>query len=157
MLNWTDNCKNYAKLILAKIEILPNVNGMAINADIRQCAWMFNGSNYANVLHWSDKALAKQELKNSTKVVSGDYVEEHAVPVKFICQAILSLENPTVEEIQDILINFASPTIITKEEDGRLKDAKLNTKMPADWDGKDHYARYTQVGINVVENPNGRK
>lgn len=44
---------------------------------------------------------------------------------------------------------YSNIVIVTEEEDRRLREAKLTSCMPKDWDGVDIFARYKVVGIEI--------
>ena len=48
---------------------------------------------------------------------------------------------------EDVFVHHSA--LVTTEEHKRLSDAGLRSKMPKDWDGKDPFARYKIVGIEV--------
>lgn len=73
---------------------------------------------------------------------------EHSKPMNLLIKELRI--DPTINKIHTVLESY-HVTIITREEDRLLTKAKLNSKMPLDWDGKDPYARYHAVGIVVIK------
>ena len=101
---------------------------------------------------WNETVSLEAKLENNRKNV----VKEHVIPLKRITQELVQLAESNITSLKDIaecldkLVVFAT---ITKEEDKRLRDQKLNSKMPAGYDlegdplYKDPYARYKVTGI----------
>lgn len=97
----------------------------------------------------------EQQFYNQTKVYSFNremkpedrLICEHVVPFNVIVEKFF--ENPTKDNFLK-LHSLDVVCIITKEEDARLK-GDLNDKMPADWDGKDIWARYKEAEIEIVK------
>ena len=55
---------------------------------------------------------------------------EHTVPCKIVRDKLLSLSDITYESVSDILDQFHVVSIISNEEDQKLRDAGLTSKMP---------------------------
>ncbi|MCL2912277.1 hypothetical protein L2725_00525 [Shewanella corallii] len=87
-------------------------------------------------------------------------VKEHVVPLKVIVEKLIALsadKAPSLEEIAACIDENLIFATITKEEDKRLRDAKLNSRMP---DGyyqaghslfNDKFARYRVANIQLTE------
>ena len=75
-------------------------------------------------------------------------IAEHSIPKNIIVRKLLEKEN-TKANAKNILEKYLHLLVITKEEDDKLRKAKLFKNMPDDWDGKDPYARYKKVGIEL--------
>lgn len=82
-----------------------------------------------------------------------DVVYDHSVPFNFLQTELLTLENPNAERVLAVLKRHGRVAIITKDENKRLNAAKLQSKMPSDWDQVDPLARYKAVGIEMVSGP----
>jgi hypothetical protein len=83
---------------------------------------------------------------------TGELVYDHSVPFKYLQVELLELSEVTVETVAAALRRYRAGVLITKEEDVRLNAAGYRSKMPKDWDGADHLARYKAVGIEIVNN-----
>jgi len=82
----------------------------------------------------------------------GEIVYDHAVPFRYLQEALLALDPVTLPAVAATLEKFATRAIITKAENALLNASGLSRKMPADWDELDPLARYKAVGIDLVEN-----
>ncbi|MEP1202052.1 hypothetical protein [Tateyamaria sp.] len=71
---------------------------------------------------------------------------EHSVPLKVIGSLLLEAE--TQEAMMRILERYVQIVWVTKDEDIRLNQMGLRSKMPADWD-RTTYARYVAAGIEL--------
>lgn len=79
---------------------------------------------------------------------------DHAIPYRYELEALMKLTEPTPENVRDVLNKYYAHVIITSEEDARLTSARLQSRMPDDWNQVDELARYRAVGIEVHPNPN---
>ena len=70
--------------------------------------------------------------------------------MRTVIEMILN-KSPDRQAVEDIIRRFVHGVLITKEEHEYLRENGLSSKMPADWDGKDWTARYTKVGISLVD------
>ena len=113
-------------------------------AVIDQAIWTWSEfeGKYEGCRLWSVKALRGLE-------VDLPLIHEHPVPRKEIRARLFSLEQATPESVQTILDALCFGVVVTKVEDVALIKAGLNAKMPDGWDGKDVYARYKVVDIEV--------
>lgn len=75
---------------------------------------------------------------------------EHTIPVRVIREKCLLAQ--TRDSIVEAL-NSARVAWILKSEDERLTENGLRSTMPADWNGKDPFARYAAVGIEIITVP----
>lgn len=80
------------------------------------------------------------------------------MPISVIKDMLLKLgPNATIKDIQKILDDFVMFATITKDEDKKLNDAGLKSKMPDTCyvknnelkEGFDKFARHTEVGIEL--------
>jgi hypothetical protein len=101
---------------------------------------------------------ALNELEKGSKNTSTSMLEnpaqpsthEHTIPFSVIRNKLLDIEPVTFESVASVLTKFHVVCKISNEEDQRLKDEGLNSKMPENWDGENPFARYDAVGISVV-------
>jgi len=82
----------------------------------------------------------------------GPVVAEHLIPISVLLNSRLyAAVDPVVET--DALVHlakqYANMALISVEEDALLRKHKLQSTMPANWDGADLFARYRAVGIEV--------
>ena len=107
---------------------------------------------------WNETVSKAAEKIKDRKLV----VKEHVVPLRRITKELKILaetKNTSLSHISkclDQLIFFAT---ITKEEDALLRKNKLHSRMPPEYDEKDHilyrdpFARYKIVGIEYELKP----
>jgi hypothetical protein len=112
--------------------------------------------NHATQLPGYDNKLgashvSKGALNRIQENSISDLVGEHSVPISVVNTEIRKLEPPTVESIQSLIKKYSIRVVITKEEDERLRAAKLTKSMPIDWDHKEKFARYEKCSIEIVE------
>ena len=84
---------------------------------------------------------------------TGALAYDHAVPFRYLQAELLGLSDVTPDNVRDVLDRHGIVDLITPDDDRRLNQAGYRSAMPADWDGRDPFARYTAVGIALV--PNG--
>lgn len=101
-------------------------------------------------------------LKAMNETSRTNVVKEHVIPLKRIAEELAKLaESNTISsnDISNCLDNLIFFATITKEEDKLLRDKKLHSKMPAEYDleghclYKDPHARYKAVGIEYKYYP----
>lgn len=108
----------------------------------------FNGK-HKGCKYWSEEALRVWSVqKPSVK----ELVHEHLVPRKVLIHKLFNEVEHEQNKIYEFLDKFCIGIVVTKAEDKALNNAKLNSKMPDDWDNKDPWARYTAINLRVVEN-----
>ncbi len=82
----------------------------------------------------------------------GPTVSEHIIPISVLLNSkIYARAEPTIdtEGLIQLVAQYSTMALITNEEDARLRQAKLQSSMPEDWDGVDMFARYKAIGIVV--------
>lgn len=76
-------------------------------------------------------------------------IKEHAVPVRKLRELLTNLgADASVNEIEETLIKYYKLGVLTKEEDDKINQASLNSRMPLDWDGENMFARYAAAKID---------
>ena len=90
--------------------------------------------------------IPQSKLASST---NGKTQVEHVVPLRVIVDMLLEIKKPTKKKVKTVLADMYRVCLVTTEEHKRLSDEGLRSKMPEDWDGKDPFARYKVVGIEV--------
>ena len=93
---------------------------------------------------WSNEALQSGSKR-------AGLIHEHLVPRNIIRSKIFALEMPDMHSIKCILEGTCIGVVVTKTEDDRLREFKLNKAMPDGWDGKDVWARYRKANIPVMD------
>lgn len=78
---------------------------------------------------------------------------DHCIPFNVLRDRLLDVAEPTGQAIRPILEKNVS-ALITIEEDKRLREVGLGSKMRSDWDWEtgDPLARYSAAGIQVERN-----
>ncbi|MEP2784825.1 MAG: hypothetical protein ABJO67_04090 [Pseudoruegeria sp.] len=77
---------------------------------------------------------------------------EHPVPLTSCLYPLVrdALKRGGDVAAREVLEKFHRPSWITTEEDLRLNNCGLRSKMPSDWDGYNPFARYEEVGIELI-------
>ena len=65
-------------------------------------------------------------------------------------ERVLALGNLRAWEIAEIVKKWTVIAWVTKSEDQRLRDARLHSKMPSDWNGTHIFSRYEKCGISCI-------
>ncbi len=92
--------------------------------------------------------------KDAREIINGDkgrLMKDHSVPVRELRELMRGAYEEgrlsEIKEIKQFLEKYCCLGVITKEEDNRLNDKKLRSKIPDGWNSKDMFARYAEVGI----------
>ena len=102
-------------------------------------------ANKKNVRYVSSAAVPHLAQK-------GPVVAEHLIPISVLLNSRLYVSmDPVVgtDDLVRLVKQYANMALISVEEDALLRKYKLQSKMPANWDGADLFARYRAVGIEV--------
>ena len=83
----------------------------------------------------------------------GKLIYDHAVPFSYLQKELLALDSVTTKTVEEVLLRHGIACLITKEEDRMLNKAGLGRKMPDGWNKQDCLARYSAIGIEIIENP----
>lgn len=78
---------------------------------------------------------------------------DHAVPFRALQAQLMEMAAPSTDAVKEVLVRDLTVCIITSEEEALLNAARLGSRMPPNWDGRDPLARYHTVGIEVEPNP----
>lgn len=114
----------------------------------------------ALVQFWQTKTLGMSGLSQKSRIPrSGkaaglalkECVVEHTVPQQVIVNMLVDHQNLSTKEVESILKKFFVVRLVSKDEDAQLRSSGLRSVMPDDWDGRDPFARYRKVGIQVPE------
>jgi hypothetical protein len=86
---------------------------------------------------------------------SGTLIYDHAIPFRYLQEALLDLDPLTPEAVEAVLNRYGVAVLLTKGEDAQLAKCGLARSMPAGWEvGKgDPLARYKEAQIEVIPNP----
>ena len=112
----------------------------------KSCPEYKGNSNRRNVRYISSNARRAID-SNEPRLIA-----DHALPVSLALTDIYAQNLNTVDELVALVARFSTMVLITEREDNQLREAGLVKSMPANWDGIDHLARYSHVGIEVSEN-----
>jgi hypothetical protein len=77
---------------------------------------------------------------------------EHIVPISFITEQVYKLRRPSKSQIGSVILKWSILALITRREHETLRRAKLYDKMPDNWDRRNKFARYNEVGISLKKN-----
>lgn len=95
--------------------------------------------------------LSSRQLLKTIRKAGISFVREHTVPVDVVLKMLYqNLDNLTEDLFWQIMDKYNITTIVLKTEDTRLTQAGVSKSMPLDWDGKDPFARYKLVGIEIA-------
>jgi|GEM_PF-741396 len=109
--------------------------------------------------HWQHKTMglhnqAKKRDIPRSKAATGqplsECIVEHSVPLMEIVRWLMEMNPLTELRVTNLLKKFYRMRLVTKEENTRLNEGELRSKMPDGWDGKDVYARYRAAKIKLV-------
>ena len=95
--------------------------------------------------YWSNEAKKAYTLDKKVKLI-----HEHLMPREIIRKMVFDLDQPTAEDLMNLFSKNLIGVVVTKEEDNRLNDLGLRSKMLDDWDGVDPWARHEKA--NIVSN-----
>ncbi len=108
--------------------------------------------------YWQNKTLGmhgqsqKKNIPRSKAAVGkklNECIVEHAVPQMEIVNWLMDMKPLNNEGIEKILKKYFRVSLVTKKEHERLNASGLRYKMPQNWDKKDVWARYKEVGIEA--------
>lgn len=133
-----DNCFCAIKLLRTWPEDMRNISAPLIRFCVRGATKHYN-TLHPGTTYTSTKAA---ELPKGSSTI-----REHPVPVSELNKRLAKID--TAEEMMALLPLYSNIVIVTEEEDRRLREAKLTSCMPKDWDGIDIFARYKVVGIEI--------
>ncbi len=91
--------------------------------------------------------ISRDALSSIKKKSNISLIKDHIVPIKVIHGILQTDINRSEENIERLLKKYYRIGVITKEEDHKLNNLQLKSKMPDDWDGNDVYARYKRADI----------
>ena len=109
--------------------------------------------------HWQHKIMglhsqAKKKGIPRSKAAIGqplkECVVEHSVPLMEIVKWLMKLNPLTELRVTNLLKKFYRVRLVTLDENRKLNEGALRSKMPEDWDGKDVFARYRAAVIKLV-------
>ena len=115
----------------------------AVFADVIWAWTVFDGK-YDRCEYWSEDAYKIREN-------GGKFIHEHVVPKKLIIEHLMSLENPSQESVKRILVACCIAVVVTVEQDRKLDELGLRSKMPEGSDINNPWARYEKTGIKVIK------
>lgn len=111
-------------------------------------AWTEFDGKYRGCPYWSKAAIKRRRKDPKAKLK-----HEHAVPRKVVIDSLLKMNQPTMEQVKDVLERLLIGVVVTPEE-ADLLDRKFRDKMPEEFSKQqDAFLRYDLCGIEYVENP----
>ncbi len=105
--------------------------------------WSEFHGKYDGCFCWSAEALKVAEQTKELR-------HEHLIPRGVLIAMLISNPPASAEALLSWLNSRCVGVVVTKAEDAKLNKAGLRSKMPADWDGKDIWARYRAAGIRLA-------
>ena len=108
--------------------------------------------------YWQNKILGhhgqahKVRIPRSKAALNRPDIEcmvEHVMPQMEIVNRLMDMHPLTEAGVIEILTNYLRVMIVTRDEHALLNASGLRSTMPSDWDGKDVFARYAAIGIEV--------
>jgi hypothetical protein len=112
--------------------------------------------------YWQNKVLGEhgqahkrhiRRSKAAAQLPLTECVVEHVMPQMELVNRLMSMRPVTETGVIEILTKYLRVIVVTREEHGRLNSLGLRSVMPRDWDGRDVFARYEAVGIELAEAP----
>jgi hypothetical protein len=144
-------------LVLLKIDRTElNISALKhhIRSAIREASQHVTKLPNRKVQYISVKALNLQSQAKSKHELKGLIIYEHVIPISVLNDHIFNMENPTCDSIQEFLLEFSVTAYIASCENIRLKENKLNEKMPKGTTiFSNKFARYDMVGIPYTAYP----
>ncbi len=95
---------------------------------------------HAGCRFWSSQALDQRT----------DLRHVHSVSRRLLITMLPEVSAPTEENVRRVL-DLCVGVVVTAEEDRALNAAGMRSRMPEGWDGRDVFARYRAVRIEVVD------
>ncbi|MWJ26727.1 hypothetical protein GPM19_00645 [Halomonas sp. ZH2S] len=113
-------------------------------AVVSEITWVWSefDGKHKGCKYWSSKAL-------QSGLPYRELVHEHIVPKKILINSIINDIENSPQKIYGFLQRFCVGVVVTRDEDFLLNAAGLRSKMPENWDGRDPWARYSEVEIRV--------
>lgn len=105
---------------------------------------------YKIAKHWTNGWYSMGCIERLKSGIDFKVIREHPVPVDVVINKLIDLKSNghlTLEAATEIISKYVHICVVTRDEDKMLRDAHLNNRMPADWDGENIWARYEAVGI----------
>ena len=94
--------------------------------------------------------------ESGEKLTAQNHVKiEHVIPLKVLGEKLLSLVNPSLEDIARFILEEVHYSTITKDEDRLLASNGLSQKMPVEYYDPSHElynnpnARYIKAGVEI--------
>ena len=121
------------------------------------CAWgsrdQLNAMNFCSaaareIINAAAADSAAFLQKRRAKEVSLRLMIDHAIPLVILRQRVFAdVTLRSIPALRDYMRASYRRGVITSSEDASLNGLGLRSRMPADWDGVDPYARYRAASI----------
>ena len=97
---------------------------------------------------WKDRFAQEPETKRGkwSQHRQASLTYEHAVPLGILHELLFDARED-ISMLDPVLDKFFQTTWVTEAENRQIDSVGLRSKMPADWDGFDRFARYEAAGI----------
>lgn len=103
------------------------------------------------IMAHAQNAPDEYRLKYAARDKTVRLIVDHAVPIAVMVDMLFQPgANLTRDGIREHLIKWYHLGLLTHEENTRLNAAGLKSKMPANWNYLDVFARYHSVGIDAA-------
>ncbi len=120
--------------------------------------------NLKTALHqyWQNKTLGLHGQSQKAKIPRSksaldrplnECVVEHVVPQMAVVNRLMDMELLTEAAVTELLTQWFTVMLVTREEHARLNASGLRSTMPRDWDCTDVFSRYAAVGIEQADQP----
>lgn len=108
--------------------------------------------------YWQNKILGQHGQAHKARIPrskaalnkpDSECMVEHVMPQMEIVNRLMNMRPLTEEGVIELLTNCLRVMVVTCDEHARLNSHGLRSKMPLDWDGRDVFARYAAIGIEL--------
>lgn len=109
--------------------------------------------------YWQNKILGHHSQAHKARIPrskaalnrpDSECTVEHVMPQMEIVNRLMDMRPLTKTGVIGLLTNYLRVMVVTLDEHARLNSSGLRSTMPPDWDGKDVFARYAAIGIEVA-------
>jgi hypothetical protein len=116
--------------------------------------------------YWQNKILGhhgqahKARIPRSKAALNkpdSECMVEHVMPQIEIVNRLMDMRPLTEAGVIELLTNCLKVVVVTRDEHALLNSSKLRSTMPPNWDGKDVFDRYAEVGIELASTEIGNE
>lgn len=139
-----ERAENHVNVALAVMQMTQNhATKWTIHNNLRQAVNIYGRIMNCNSTKYVSNAVKESKGRGTTC--------DHAIPLSLLYSEIEENNISDLDTIMTLLSKYCTIVEITNEENCLLTKAGLAKNMPERWDGKDKFARYRYVGIDLVE------